>query len=256
MQLLGGGFVVAGGASGLGEAVCRALAARGARGVGILDLDATRGERLAASLGGCAVFAQADVADADEVSRALAHLEAQLGPLHGVVYCAAIGGPARLVGRDGPIAMAAFDRVLRVNLYGAVHVLRAAVPRMLANPPDSEGERGAVILVSSGAAYEGQIGQMAYSASKAALIGMALPLARELGARGIRVIAVAPGAFDTPMYAQAPEGLKERLARHAIFPRRMGRAEEFARFALEILENPMHNGRCYRFDAGMSLPPA
>lgn len=253
MEILDKVIIVSGGASGLGEATCRLFAQRGARGIGIIDRDATRGAALAVSLGDQAHFVSTDIASAPAVDTAVAAVAGRFGAVHFLVNCAAIGGPAKLIGRDGPIALEKFDQVLRINLYGTLHLLRAAVPLMMKNTPDEEGERGVVINVSSGAAYEGQVGQMAYSASKAALIGMTMPLARELGAQGIRVVTVAPGAFDTPIYEQAPPAVKETVVRGAIFPRRMGHASEFAQFAAEIVTNPMHNARTYRLDAGLML---
>jgi len=246
------GIIVSGGASGLGAATCRLFAKRGAR-VGIIDTDEARGSALAEELGGFASFQKADISDAGAVDTAVATLLERMLSVSVLVNCAAIGGPAKLIGRDGPIALDKFDRVLRINLYGSLHLMRAVVPAMLRNEPTDDGERGVVINVSSGAAYEGQIGQLAYAASKAALIGMTMPLARELGGQGVRVVTVAPGAFDTPIYEQAPPAVKENIVRGAIFPKRMGTADEFARFAAEIVTNAMHNARTYRLDAGLML---
>jgi 3-hydroxyacyl-CoA dehydrogenase/3-hydroxy-2-methylbutyryl-CoA dehydrogenase len=169
---------------------------------------------------------------------------------------AAIGGAAKLVSRKGAIPMALFDRTMRINLYGAMHVMRATVPEMMKNAPNADGERGVIVNVSSGAAWEGQVGQLGYAASKAALVGITLPLARELAEHGIRVATVAPGAFDTPIYDSAPPALKQGLVAHALFPKRMGKPDEFALLIEEIARNPMHNGRTYRLDAGMILPPS
>jgi NAD(P)-dependent dehydrogenase (short-subunit alcohol dehydrogenase family) len=247
-------ILVSGGASGLGEATCRLFAQRGASGIGIIDRDVQRGQRVAGELGERALFAPADITRAEEVDAAVAAIAKRFGAIHSVVNCAAIGLPARLIGRKGPIPMEKFDQVMKVNLYGTVHVLRAAVPVMMENTPNSDGERGVIINVASGAAYEASIGQVAYAASKAAVVGMTIPLARELAEVGIRVLTIAPGGFDTPIYDSAPPTLKESLAAQMIFPKRMGRAPEFAHFAAEIVENAMHNGRAYRFDAGMTLP--
>ncbi|OGA36365.1 MAG: hypothetical protein A3F75_03185 [Betaproteobacteria bacterium RIFCSPLOWO2_12_FULL_64_23] len=246
-------IVVSGGASGLGEATCRLFVQRGARGIGIVDRDEKRGTALAAALGDRALFVSTDISSVSAVDSAVAAIAERFGAIHFLVNSAAIGGPAKLIGRDGPIALEKFEQVIRINLYGSLYLLRAAVPQMLKNVPNDEGERGVVINVSSGAAYEGQVGQMAYAASKGALIGMTMPLARELGAHGIRVVTVAPGAFDTPIYEQAPPAVKESVVRGAIFPRRMGYASEFAQFAAEIVSNPMHNARTYRLDAGLML---
>lgn len=254
MDIEGRVIVVSGGASGLGEATCRLFATRGALGIGIVDRDEKRGAALAAALGERALFVATDIGEATAVDAAIASIAGRFGTLHFLVNCAAIGDPARLIGRDGPMALEKFERVLRVNLYGSLHLMRAAVPVMMKNEPDAGGERGVVINVSSGAAYEGQVGQAAYAASKAALNGMTMPLARELGAYGIRVVAVAPGGFETPMYDQVPAAVKAGLLRDAIFPKRFGHASEFAQFAAEIASNPMHNARNYRFDAGLMLP--
>lgn len=253
MEIAGKVIVVSGGASGLGKATCELFAQRGALGIGIVDRDEISGKTLVASLGANAMFVQTDISSAPAVDSAVAAITARFGTVHFLVHCAAIGGPARLIGRNGPIALEKFDQVMQVNLYGALHLLRATVPQMMRNAPNVEGERGVVINVSSGAAYEGQIGQIAYAASKAALIGMTMPLARELGAHGIRVVTVAPGGFDTPMYEQAPPELKESIVRDAIFPKRFGYPSEFAQFAAEIVTNPMHNARAYRLDAGLML---
>ena len=252
MEIKDTGVIVSGGASGLGAATCRLFAKRGAR-VGIIDMDEARGSALAEELGGSASFQKADISDAGAVDTAVATLLERIRSVNVLVNCAAIGGPAKLIGRDGPIALDKFDRVLRINLYGSLHLMRAVVPAMLLNEPTDDGERGVVINVSSGAAYEGQIGQIAYAASKAALIGMTMPLARELGGQGVRVVTIAPGAFDTPIYEQAPPAVKETIVRGAIFPKRMGTADEFARFAAEIVTNAMHNARTYRLDAGLML---
>ncbi|MCC7286554.1 MAG: SDR family NAD(P)-dependent oxidoreductase [Burkholderiaceae bacterium] len=254
MELQDRVIIVSGGASGLGAATCRLFAQRGVRGVGIVDLDEPRGSALAAELGERGSFVRTDISDAQAVDAAVAAIAERLGAVHFLVNCAAIGGPAKLIGRDGPIALEKFDRVMRINLYGTLHLMRAAVPLMLRNTPNEDGERGVVINVSSGAAYEGQVGQVAYAASKAALVGMTMPLARELGGQGVRVVTVAPGAFDTPIYEQAPPAVKETIVRGAVFPKRMGHADEFARFAAEIATNAMHNARTYRLDAGLMLP--
>ncbi|MEO8560117.1 MAG: SDR family NAD(P)-dependent oxidoreductase, partial [Rhodospirillales bacterium] len=172
------------------------------------------------------------------------------------VHSAAIGGPSKLITRKGALPMAGFDQVMKVNLYGALHLMRAAVPAMMQNMPNEDGERGVIVNVSSGAAWDGQVGQIAYAASKAAIVGMTTPLMRELAEHGIRVMAVAPGAFDTPIYDGAPPALKQSLIDHSLFPKRMGKPDEFAMLVEEIVRNPMHNGRTYRLDAGMAMPPS
>lgn len=248
--------LVTGGVSGLGAATARRLLAAGARGVAAIDLDATKGEVFAAEAPDRTLFLQADVSDDAAVDAAVAATVARFGALHVAVNAAAIGGPAKLISRKGAIAMALFDKVIRVNLYGPMHVMRAAVPEMMKNAPNADGERGVIINVSSGAAWEGQVGQLGYAASKAALVGLTLPLMRELAEHGIRVATIAPGAFDTPIYDTAPPAVKQSVLAQTLFPKRMGKPDEFAMMAEEIVRNPMHNGRTYRLDAGLILSPS
>lgn len=246
--------VVSGGASGLGEAVCRYLLECGARGVAAFDIDPVRGAELARQLDDRFAFAQVDVSDLDAVEAAIAAVHVRFGALHVVVNAAAIAAPGKLLGRAGPLRMDAFDRAMRINLYGAVHMLRSAAAIMAENIADDGGERGVLINVASGAAWEGQVGQIAYSASKAALVGMTLPLARELGDHGIRVMTLAPGAFDTPMYTQVHPDVRAGLIAASPFPQRMGAPQEFALLVEEVIRNPMHNGRTIRIDGGLTLP--
>jgi NAD(P)-dependent dehydrogenase (short-subunit alcohol dehydrogenase family) len=254
MQVTDSVVVVSGGASGLGEATTRRLLELGARGVAVLDLNAERGRALAAELGDRLLFEKVDVTDEAGVDAAVAAARARFGAVHAMVAAAGVAGPAKLIGKRGPIPMDRFDHVLKVNLYGTVHLMRAVVSAMLQNDPGEDGERGVLVLVSSGAAYEGQVGQLAYSASKAALVGMTLPLARELDEHGVRVVTVAVGAFDTPIYATVPPSVREGLIASSVFPKRLGHPTEFALFVEELMRNPMHNGRTYRFDAGITLP--
>jgi 3-hydroxyacyl-CoA dehydrogenase / 3-hydroxy-2-methylbutyryl-CoA dehydrogenase len=247
--------VISGGASGLGEGCARLLIERGARGVVILDTNEGAGIRLAEQLGDRAKFAKCDISDDAQVASAVAAGEKRFGAINVLIAAAAIAGPAKLIGRNGPIEMAKFDMVMKVNLYGTLHLLRACVPAMQRGAVNSDGERGVVINVASGAAFEGQAGQIAYAASKAALVGLTMPLMRELSAYGIRVVTIAPGAFDTPLYAQVPPAVKQGLVNSFLFPKRMGTAAEFASFAEEVIRNPIHNGRTYRFDAGNILAP-
>lgn len=253
MKLNGLVGVVTGGASGLGEATVRRLLAAGFKGVAGFDLDTERGQALERELGPKFKYMRVDIADEAAVNAAVEEVHQQFGALHVVVNAAAIGTPAKLYGRNGAIPMEKFDRVLKVNLYGSVHVLRAAVAKMVGNAPNGDGERGVCINVASGAAWEGQSGQLAYSASKAALVGITMPLMRELSPHGIRIMTVAPGAFDTPMYSQAPPSVKEDLVAQSLFPKRMGHPDEFAMLVEEIVRNPMHNGRAIRLDAGLIL---
>lgn len=254
MDIKGKVVVISGGASGLGEATARHFLSIGARGIVALDRDAARGAAIAEELGEGYLAVECDVADADAVQAGIDAGIERFGRIDVAVAAAAIGGPAKLISRKGPIPMDRFDQVVKVNLYGTVHLARSAALAMTRNEPNADGERGVIINLASGAAYEGQVGQVAYSASKAAIVGMTLPLMRELAEHGIRVVTVAPGAFDTPMYEQAPPEVKEGIVSVSLFPKRMGKASEFALFAEEIVRNAMHNGRSYRFDAGLMLP--
>jgi NAD(P)-dependent dehydrogenase (short-subunit alcohol dehydrogenase family) len=242
--------VVVGGASGLGEATARRLAARGAR-VTILDRDEERGPKVADSLG--ARFRPADVADEAAVDAAFASLDD--GRLGAVVNCAGIGWADRLLRPDGSRHPAAgFEKVLRVNLLGTFHVLRAAAAVMADNDPDDDGQRGVIVNTASVAAYEGQTGQVAYAASKGGVVSMTLPAARDLAVLGIRVCTIVPGLMDTPLAATMPPRNRERLEANALHPRRFGRAEEFAALALHVIDNRYLNATCLRLDAGLRLP--
>jgi NAD(P)-dependent dehydrogenase (short-subunit alcohol dehydrogenase family) len=242
------GALVAGGASGLGEATARALAARGAR-VTIADLNAERGAALGAELGG--EFIQADVTDEAQVQAAV---EAA-GELRLAVSCAGIGWAERTVKKDGPAALAPFETVVRVNLIGTFNVLRLAAASMAANEPDAEGERGVVVMTASIAAFDGQIGQTAYAASKGGVVGLTLPAARDLAGLGIRVCTIAPGLFDTPLLAGLPEEARRALGEQIPFPSRLGRPDEYAGLACQIAENRMLNGEVLRLDGALRMPP-
>jgi NAD(P)-dependent dehydrogenase (short-subunit alcohol dehydrogenase family) len=242
------GALVAGGASGLGEATARALAARGAR-VTIADLNAERGAALGAELGG--EFIQADVTDEAQVQAAV---EAA-GELRLAVSCAGIGWAERTVKKDGPAALVPFETVVRVNLIGTFNVLRLAAASMAANEPDAEGERGVVVMTASIAAFDGQIGQTAYAASKGGVVGLTLPAARDLARLGIRVCTIAPGLFDTPLLAGLPEEARRALGEQIPFPSRLGRPDEYAKLACQIAENRMLNGEVLRLDGALRMPP-
>ncbi|MDH3404358.1 MAG: 3-hydroxyacyl-CoA dehydrogenase [Acidobacteriota bacterium] len=255
MNLTGKTFLVSGGASGLGEATVRRLVAGGAR-VVIADVQDERGQGLAAELGAAARFARTDVTDAGAVAAAIALARAELGRLDGAVSCAGIGPPAKIVGRDGsPHPLDLFETVIRVNLVGTFNVLRLAATAMTANEPDAEGERGVIVNTASVAAYEGQIGQAAYSASKGGIVGLTLPAARELARSGIRVVTIAPGLFDTPLMAGLPEAARESLGQQVPFPSRLGRPAEFAALVAHIVENPMLNGEVIRLDGAIRMAP-
>jgi NAD(P)-dependent dehydrogenase (short-subunit alcohol dehydrogenase family) len=242
--------LVAGGASGLGAATARRLHAAGAA-VTIADVNAEKGEALAAELGERAAFAACDVTREDQVQAAV---EAA-GELRIAVCCAGIGWAEKTAGRRGPHAFEPFETVVRVNLIGTFNLLRLAAAAMLANEPDGGGERGVVVTTASIAAYDGQIGQLAYSASKGGIVGMTLPAARDLASAGIRVCTIAPGLFDTPLLAGLPEDAREALGAQVPHPSRLGRPEEYGDLAAHIVENPMLNGEVIRLDGALRMPP-
>jgi NAD(P)-dependent dehydrogenase (short-subunit alcohol dehydrogenase family) len=253
MRIEGAHALVAGGASGLGAATARRLHAAGAV-VRIADLNAEHGEALARELGERASFAACDVTRPEQVEAAVA-AAASDGRLRISVNCAGVGWAERTAGRRGPHAAEPFETVIRVNLIGTFHVLRLAAATMLANEPDGEGERGVCINTASIAAYEGQIGQLAYSASKGGVVGLTLPAARDLAASGIRVCTIAPGLFDTPLLAGLPEEARTALADSIPFPTRLGRPEEYAALAAHIVENRMLNGEVIRLDGALRMAP-
>ena len=248
MQLDGIGAFVAGGASGLGEATARELAARGAR-VTVADLNEERGAALADELGGS--FAKADVTDEAQVQAAVETVEG----LRFAVSCAGIGWAERTVGKNGAAALQPFETVIRVNLIGTFNVLRLSAAAMSLGQPDAEGERGAVVMTASVAAFDGQIGQAAYSASKGGVVGLTLPAARDLARQGIRVCTIAPGLFDTPLLAGLPEESRQALGAQVPVPPRLGRPEEYAQLACHIAENTMLNGETIRLDGAIRMAP-
>ena len=248
MRIEGSGALVAGGASGLGAATARRLAAGGAR-VTIADLNAEKGEALAAELG--AGFVRCDVTDAAQVQAAV---EAA-GELRISVCCAGVGWAEKTAGRRGAHSFDMFEKVIRINLIGTFNVLRLAAAAMLGNEPDEEGERGVCINTASIAAYDGQIGQLAYSASKGGIVGMTLPAARDLASSGIRVVTIAPGLFDTPLLAGLPEEARIALGEQVPHPHRLGRPDEYGDLAAHIVENPMLNGEVIRLDGALRMPP-
>lgn len=251
MDIPGKVFVVTGGASGLGEGTARMLAARGGV-VVIADLQEERGRGIAQELGGayvhCDVSLEADGQSA--VDTAL-----RLGPLFGLVNCAGIAPAQRTIGKDGPHPLAVFDTTLRVNLLGSFNMIRLAAAAMSRNPPEPTGERGVIVSTTSAAAYEGQIGQAAYAASKAGVVGMTLPIARDLARHGIRNMSIAPGIFGTPMIFGMPQDVQDSLAAAVPFPPRLGTPQDFARLVLHIIGNEMLNGEVIRLDGAMRLAP-
>lgn len=244
--------VVTGGASGLGEACVRLFAQEGAK-VCILDLAGDRGEAIAGELGKNVRFFKTSVTDEETVRHAIEETVKAFGSLHIAVNCAGIGIPAKVLGKDGPLSMADFEKVMKVNLLGSMNIIRLGGLAMKENTPNEDGERGVVINTSSIAAWEGQVGQASYSASKAAITGITLPVAREFAEYGIRVMTIAPGLFDTPMLRGLSDKVKESLARMVPFPSRFGRPGEFAMLARHIVENPMLNGTTIRLDAAIRM---
>jgi 3-hydroxyacyl-CoA dehydrogenase/3-hydroxy-2-methylbutyryl-CoA dehydrogenase len=252
MELQGTGALVAGGASGLGAATARLLAENGAR-VAVADLDGEKAQALADELGG--VGFRADVTSEEDVQAAVAGAVDAFGELRFAVSCAGIGWAERIVGKNGPGGLQPFETVIRVNLIGTFNVLRLAAAAMAPNEPDASGERGAVVMTASIAAYDGQIGQSAYAASKGGIVGLTLPAARDLSRNGIRVCTIAPGTFDTPLLAALPEAAREELGRQIPHPSRLGDPAEFAALALHIAQNPMLNGETIRLDGALRMPP-
>ncbi|HNZ65158.1 MAG TPA: 3-hydroxyacyl-CoA dehydrogenase [Smithella sp.] len=246
--------LVTGGASGLGEASVRELTQKGAK-VVIIDVDTEKGEKLAANSDANAIFVKTDITSEADVRQAIQKAIERFGKINVVVNCAGIVNPGKLVGRKGPLPLEAFNKVLQINLVGTLNVIRLAVEQMMKNTPGEEGEKGVIISSASIAAFEGQVGQVAYSASKAGIVGMTLPIAREIADYGIRIVTVAPGIFDTPMMAGLPPAVKDEMAKTVPFPRRLGKPQEFARTILHIIENIMLNGCCIRLDGALRMPP-
>jgi 3-hydroxyacyl-CoA dehydrogenase / 3-hydroxy-2-methylbutyryl-CoA dehydrogenase len=254
MQIEGNGALIAGGASGLGEATSRLLHDRGAH-VVIADLNQDRGEALAAELGERASFVRADVTEPDQVQEAVNDAAAAPGGLRISVCCAGIGWAERVAGRRGAHQLQPFETVIRVNLIGTFNVLRLAAAAMVAREPTASGERGVCINTASIAAFDGQIGQISYSASKGGIVGMTLPAARDLAVAGVRVCTIAPGTFDTPLLGALPEENRQALAAAIPFPSRLGRPDEFAALALHIIHNEMLNGETIRLDGALRMAP-
>ena len=251
MQIADHAFLVTGAASGLGRGVAEFLAAQGARLV-LADLD-PRGGEVAQALG--ATFVRTDVADEAQGRAAVEAAVATHGGLHGLVNCAGIVSGGRVVGRDGPHDLDTFARTVRVNLIGTFNMIRLAAQAMAAGTPNSEGERGVIVSTASIAAFDGQIGQAAYAASKGGVASLTLPLARELAQHGIRVVAIAPGVFETPMMAGLPEPVREALGQSVPFPPRLGKPSEFAALVGHAIANTMLNGEVIRLDGALRMAP-
>jgi NAD(P)-dependent dehydrogenase (short-subunit alcohol dehydrogenase family) len=245
MEIRGRTFLVAGGGSGLGAATANFLAKEGAN-IVVADL---KGE------GDDALFVETDVTDEGSVKGAIDAALQNFGGLHGTINCAGIASAEKVLGREGPHSLKSFSQVVEVNLVGTFNVVRLAAEAMAKNEPTEGGERGMIVNTASVAAFDGQIGQVAYSASKGGVAAMTLPIARELATIGIRVMTIAPGIFDTPMLAGLPEAARESLGKQMPFPQRLGRPEEFAALVRHIIENQMLNGEVIRLDAAIRLAP-
>ena len=254
MQVKDSTFIISGGASGLGAGTARRLLDHGAH-VVLADLNDQLGHSLAAELGPNARFVRTDVGSEADCKAAIELAQTAFGGLHGVVNCAGVGTPNKVLGKEGPLALAEFARVININLVGSFNLLRLAAAAMASQTPNSEGERGVIINTASVAAYDGQIGQPAYAASKAGVVGMTLPIARELARYGIRVMTIAPGLFETPMMAALPKEAQESLGKSVPFPSRLGRAAEYAQLVQQIIENPMLNGETIRLDGALRMAP-
>jgi NAD(P)-dependent dehydrogenase (short-subunit alcohol dehydrogenase family) len=252
MQIAGRSFLVSGGSSGLGAACVRLLAGAGGN-VLIADVNDVAGSQLAAELGNKARFLHTEVTDENQVRAAIQEVGQAFGELHGVVQCAGVVLAERVLGKNGPHPLDHFHRVIQINLIGTFNVLRLAAECMSNNKPGPDGERGVIINTASVAAFDGQIGQAAYSASKGGIVSMTLPLARELARHGIRVMAIAPGIFDTPLLASLPELARLSLGQQVPFPPRLGKPEEFAALVRHILENEMLNGEVIRLDGAIRM---
>ncbi|MBM7693829.1 NAD(P)-dependent dehydrogenase (short-subunit alcohol dehydrogenase family) [Peribacillus deserti] len=246
--------VITGGASGLGEATVRHVAARGGKAV-ILDLAKGRGEELADELGRNVVYCHTDVTCEEQVTAALNKAQTEFGSFNTVINCAGIVIGRKVLGKKGVHDLESFSKVIQVNLIGSFNVVRLAAERLAKNEPNEEQERGVIINTASVAAFEGQVGQAAYSASKGGIVGMTLPLAREFASAGIRVMAIAPGLFYTPMFETLPEEARDSLGRTVPFPSRLGKPSEFAKMVESILENTMLNGEIIRLDGAIRMQP-
>ena len=244
--------VVTGGASGLGEACVRNLVNRGGK-VSIFDFAEDRGEKVASELGDAVIFCMTDITDEANVQAAVDKTIEVFGAIHIAVNCAGVGIPAKVLGKEGPMSMDHFNKVVQINLMGTMNVVRLAAEKMVKNQGNDDGEKGVVINVASVAAFDGQIGQAAYSASKAAVAGMTLPIAREFAEYGIRLMTIAPGIFRTPMLEGLPENVQEALGKMVPFPNRLGEPSEFAALVQHIVENAMLNGDVIRLDGAIRM---
>jgi len=254
MELKGSTFIVTGGASGLGAATARMVVAGGGN-VVVADLKDAEGQALAAELGKSARFVRTDVTDEASGKAAVAAAVSAFGGVQGLVGCAGIVHGEKVLGKEGAHSLAGFARTIAVNLVGMFNMIRLAAEAMSAGAPNAEGERGVIVSTASVAAFDGQIGQAAYSASKGGIVGMTLPIARELARSGIRVVSIAPGLFQTPMMAGLPQEAQDSLGKMVPFPPRLGRPSEFASLVSEIVRNPMINGEVIRLDGAIRMAP-
>jgi len=246
--------LVTGGASGLGEATVRRLVAHGAKAV-IVDLNPEKGTALAGELGDAVRFVETDVTSEEAVQKAVQTALDSFGGLNLVVNCAGVAWAQRTVSKEGPHPLQHFEFVIRVNLIGTFNVIRLTAAAMSSNTPNAEGERGVIVNTASVAAFDGQIGQAAYAASKGGIAGMTLPIARDLSRLGIRVVTIAPGLFDTPLMAMLPEEARQSLGQQVPFPSRLGRPAEYAQMVQSVIENPMLNGEVIRLDGALRMGP-
>ncbi len=252
MQVKGHAAIVTGGGSGLGAGTARALAAAGAK-VTVLDINLADAEKVATEIGGLAV--KCDVVSAEDAERAVAEARERHGAARILVNCAGIAPAARIVGKDGPLPLAEFTRVINVNLIGTFNMMRLVAADASKLEPLTDGERGVIISTASVAAFEGQIGQAAYAASKGGVAALTLPAAREFARVGIRVMAIAPGLFGTPMLLGMPQQVQDSLAAQVPFPNRFGTPEEYAKLVMHIIDNPMLNGEVIRLDGAIRMGP-
>jgi NAD(P)-dependent dehydrogenase (short-subunit alcohol dehydrogenase family) len=246
--------IISGGASGLGLAVAKRIIAAGGK-VTILDVNQAQGNAAAAALGDRAAFMATDVTDEAAVDATVQRAQSAMGSIQAAINCAGIGSAGRLVGKQGALAGSAFRRTIEVNLVGTVLVSKAAALAMQANAPNEQGERGVIVMTASVAAFDGQIGQVAYSASKGGIVGMTLPMARDLASSGIRAMTVAPGLFATPLLMGLPQEAQDSLGKQTPFPPRLGHPDEFAALVAHILENVMLNGETIRIDGAIRMAP-
>jgi 3-hydroxyacyl-CoA dehydrogenase/3-hydroxy-2-methylbutyryl-CoA dehydrogenase len=253
MMIEGKTAVVSGGASGLGEACVRHLLRAGAR-VAVFDFAAERGKQLSQELGEKVVFVQTDVTDEAGVQTGINRTLDAFGAIHMVINCAGGGTPRRVYSSKGPCSLQDFNKIVQINLIGTFNIIRLAVEHMIKNSPNEDGEKGVIVNAASIAAFDGQIGQAAYSAAKAGVVGMTLPLARECAEYGIRVMTIAPGIFDTPILAQLSENVRRSIEKSVPFPQRMGSSDEFAMLVRHIIENSYLNGEVIRLDGAMRVP--